>query len=256
MHIKILKNCFHAAFVIIIMLCFCGNALGAPIVYSDTSIHEYVTVYGSADAVGDLQQEHIVGPGTATKIISKLGYYYVEANAIGDVGSFVLHGDCKEYSPVYVSADATSYVIEGYTFTAPSSEVIFSYDISYSEIWDESTSDRESWGFMEWYIKETGGTSSLASEQYDILAPEDITRSFTLTLTEGTEYFLKLIPHLYLSTTLHSGEGTPDENWIAARLEGSFTLETSENNQQVPEPSSLLFLAFAIAGLVGIRKKF
>lgn len=254
MNIKILKNCFHAAFVIIIVLCFCVNALGAPIVYSDTSIHEYVDVYGYGTD-GDWQQEHIVGPGTATKIISEVGYYYVEANAIGDVGSFVLHGDCKEFTTESVSADAMSYVVEKYTFTAPSSEVIFTYDISLTELYDESSTSRESQALMSWYIMETGGTSLLASEQYNIYMPEDITRAFTLTLTEGAEYFLHLSPHLYLSTT-YTGENTPDENWIAGRFEGSFTLETAENNQQVPEPSSLLFLAFGIAGLVGIRKKF
>lgn len=252
MHIKILKNCFHAAFVIIVVLCFCGNALGAPIIYSDTSIHLYANVYGTG--VGPLSDVVHV-PGTATESILT-AEYYTQATATGDIESFSLHGECVEYTADFTTAEATPYVVEGYTFTAPSSEVIFTYNISYSDMWDESSSSREGWAGMNWYIAESWGSPALESELYAISTPEDIMRSFTLTLTEGQEYFLQLSPHLYLSTTLNSDDNTPDKNSIAGRFEGSFTLETSENNQQVPEPSSLLLLAFGIAGLVGIRKKF
>ncbi len=259
MHIKILRNCFHAAFVIIVMLCFCGNVFGTPIIYSDTSIHQYVSVYGSGAGGFDYQIEHHVGPGTATKTISEIGYYYTQATATGDIESFSLHGECIEYTEGYTSTEAMPYVVEGYTFIAPSSEVIFTYDISLTEIHDESPTSRESWALMSWYIREAGETFSFESEQYNIYTPEDIMRSFALTLTVGEEYFLHLSPHLYLSTTYSVGDATPLKNQIAGRFEGSFTLETSENNPLVPEPSSLLLLAFGIAGLVGlvgIRKKF
>ena len=65
MHIKILRNCFHAAFVIIVMLCFCGNVFGAPIIYSDTSIHMFANVYGT-DA--GIRSEHLWAPDTTASV--------------------------------------------------------------------------------------------------------------------------------------------------------------------------------------------